>query len=270
MDLDLRYEERTAVLTLEHAPVNALCLGLRRALVAAFATLGTDAAIDAIVIRGAGNGFCAGGDRKEFGTTAANERPTLSRDVLGAVRACGKPAIAAMHGFAVGGGLELALACNARVAVADTRLGLPEVNIGVFPLSGTQRLPRLVGLERAADLIMTGALDRADSGAMAGVIDRIVATFEDLLPVALQVARRCASERAPGAGERPFPDPDPRATLARILQRYPAATCSPPQRAALEAITAAVQAPDFQSGLDQAQLLFDALGGNRRPQHGPT
>src|SRR5512144_1435693 len=102
-----------AVLTLAHAPVNALNLALRRALYDFFTTVRSDASVAAIVVQGAGKGFCAGGDRTEFGTPDANARPTLSRDVLDVIERCGKPVVAALHGFAVGGGFELALACSA-------------------------------------------------------------------------------------------------------------------------------------------------------------
>ncbi len=223
-----------------------------------------DASIGAVVLHGTGSGFCAGGDRSEFGTPDATRQPTLSRDVLGAIEACGKPVVAAMHGFAVGGGLELALACNARIAVAGTRVGLPEVKIGVFPLSATQRLPRLLGLARATDLMMEGTLHSAESAETSLLFDRIVAAREDLLAAAVQLAQTAVIEPPPHVRERQLPDPAPGAELRRVLQHYPEALRTPAQNALVAALAAAIESPDFQAGLDRAQELFDTLGGNRR------
>ncbi len=264
MLLEHRREGTVAVVAMTHPPVNALSHALREALCATFLAFKCDASVDAVVLCGSGGGFCAGADRTEFGTPDASRRPTLSRDVLGAIETCGKPVVAALRGFAVGGGLELALACDARVAVAGTRIGLPEVKIGVFPLSGTQRLPRLLGMGKAAELMLEGGLHTAESDETSRAFDRIVTSQEDLLPVALRVARTAVASRPLRVRDRPFPDRDPRAELQRVLQRYPQASRTAPQVALVAAFTAAIEAPDFQSGLDRAQDLFDALGGNRR------
>jgi enoyl-CoA hydratase len=263
--LELRRDGAIALVALAHPPVNALSHALRAALVETFRAFNDDAKIEAVVLHGAGNGFCAGGDRTEFGTAAAIERPTLSRDVLAAIEACAKPVIAALHGYAVGGGLELALACDARVAVAGTRIGLPEVPIGLFPLSGSQRLPRLIGIETAAELMLAGRLFVPEESFAAPLFARIVPATDELVPLALQVARATAASRPLRVRDRPFPDPDPRSALRSVLQRHPQSSCTASQWALLQALSAAVEAPDFQRGLDRAQDLFDALGGNRRP-----
>ena len=264
MVLEHRRDGSVAVITLAQPPVNALNLALRRALFDFFVALRADTSVAAVVVHGVGNGFSAGGDRKEFGTPNANERPTLSRDVLDAVERCGKPVIAALHGFALGGGLELALACDARVAVAGTRVGLPEVTIGLFPLSATQRLPRVVGVASAAEFMLAGATIPAGDPAIAGCFDRIVMSGDELPQAAMQLAQACVAAPPVPLRARPIPG-DSAAELKLVLERHAGVALSPAQRAVLQAVRAAVEAPDFQSGLDRAQSLFDELGGTRRP-----
>ena len=263
MPIEHRRDGDVAVLVLDHPPVNALGLELRRGLHHAFTSLRADATVSAVVILGGGKGFCAGGDRTEFGKPDATARPTLSRDVLHAIEHCGKPVVAALHGFAVGGGLELALACDLRVAVADTRIGLPEVGLGRFPLSGSQRLPRLVGIERAAEWMLGARMMEASHRDAARLFDRIVDGREALLPCALEVARAAIAVPPLAVRHRPFPDIDPSRALREIELRYPAAQCSPAQRALLAALRAAVDSRDFQCGLDRAQALFDELVSDR-------
>ena len=264
MILEHRRDWMVAVITLAHPPVNALNLALRQALYDFFGAARTDASIEAVVVHGAGGGFCAGGDRKEFGTPSANECPTLSRDVLDAIERCGKPVIAALHGYAMGGGLELALACAARVVVADTRVALPEVSIGVFPLSATQRLPRLIGVARASEFMLAGAVRAASDSSLTACFDRIVPSQDELLQVALEAAREAIAAPPVPVRERPIPG-DPIAELRRVLERHSGDALSPAARALLRAVSAAVEAPNFQAGLDRAQALFDELGGTRRP-----
>jgi enoyl-CoA hydratase len=264
MTLGFRRDGTVGVITLAHPPVNALSLPLRRALFDFFVAARSDTSIEAIVVHGGGNGFCAGGDRTEFGTPDANERPTLSRDVLDAAERCGKPVIAALHGYAMGGGLEFALACGARIAVAGTRIGLPEVTIGVFPLSATQRLPRLIGIARAANFMLTGASVAASDPALAGCFDRIVASDDGLLPEAVKLARACVAAPPVLLRMRSIPG-SPLAELQWLLERHALDVLSPVQWALLQALSAAVESDSFQSGLDRAQYLFDTLGGTRQP-----
>jgi 3-hydroxyacyl-CoA dehydrogenase len=263
MVLEHHRDGAIAVVTLAHAPVNALNLALRRGLYDFFTAVRSDAAIAAIVVQGAGKGFCAGGDRTEFGTQDANARPTLSRDVLDSIERCGKPVVAALHGFAMGGGFELALACGARIAVASTQVALPEVTIGVFPLSATQRLPRVLGLARAARLMLSGARVDASDPIVAGCFDMIVPDVDSLLPATLTYA--CERVGAPlvPVRARPFPG-DAAAELQQLLAQHPRDARSPAEQALLQALEAAVNSEDFQAGLDRAQRLFDELGGNRR------
>ena len=214
MVFEYRRDGAVAVIALAHPPVNALNLALRRALFDFFLAMRSDASVDAVIVHGAGAGFCAGGDRTESGTPDASERPTLSRDVLDAIERCGKPVIAALHGFAMGGGLELALACAARVAVAGTRVALPEVTIGVFPLSATQRLPRVIGVARAAGFMLAGASVSASDPAIAGCFERIVMSEDGLLQAAVQFAHACIAAPPVPLRARPIPgDPVSRAAV---------------------------------------------------------
>lgn len=260
MPLEYRRDGTVALLTLRHPPVNAFGLPLRTALVQAFAHIANDGSVEAVVVHGAGKGFSAGGDKSEFGKPEASSRPTLSRDVLAAVEGCGKPVVAAVHGFAVGGGLEFVLACGVRIAVADARVGLPEVGIGRFPLSGSQRLPRLIGMERAAQWMLDAQTMTADHPDASGVFDRLIEEETSLLPIAIEAARRAAASPSAPIRHRPFPDADPRAALRAVIgRRAPAHSAA--QHALIAALQAAVDAPDFQTGLDRAQVLFDELVG---------
>ena len=145
-----------AVITLDNPPVNALAKEVRVALARYLETAAGDDAVAAIVICGAGRNLCGGADIREFNTPARDVKP-MSRDLMNFVEACAKPVVAAIHGPTLGGGLELSLGCHYRVAAADARIGLPEVQRGVIPgAGGTQRLPRLIGLEPALDIITTG------------------------------------------------------------------------------------------------------------------
>ena len=136
-----------AVITLDNPPVNGLGFELRSEVMAGLDQALADAAVSAIVLIGAGKGFSAGADIREFNTPKAGAEPTL-RTLIRAIEESSKPVIAAIHGAAVGGGLELALACHCRVATKGAQVGLPEVKIGLVPgAGGSQRLPRVVGLE---------------------------------------------------------------------------------------------------------------------------
>ena len=118
---------------------------------------------------GAGKTFIAGSDMREFG--APIEQPSLP-DVIAAIERCSKPVVAAIHGAALGGGFELALGCDARIATRDATVGLPEVTLGIIPgAGGTQRLPRLVGVARAIELIATGERIRGDAAQALGLVD---------------------------------------------------------------------------------------------------
>jgi 3-hydroxyacyl-CoA dehydrogenase len=179
--------------------------------------------------------------------------------VLHAIEHCGKPVVAAIHGYAVGGGLELALACDLRIVAAGTRLGLPEVSIGRFPLSGSQRLPRILGVTRAATWMLQAGMYDAGYPETTALFDRIVHTPDELLPAALELARVAITMPPVPIRHRPFPDADPHGALLALDESWPCDQRSAAQRALIAALHAAVEASDFQSGLDRAQQLFDEL-----------
>jgi 3-hydroxyacyl-CoA dehydrogenase len=178
-----------AIVTLDSPPVNALGRAVRKGLLEALDRALGDSAVKAIVLTGAGKHFSAGADINEFGEAA--EPPHLP-DVVAAIEACSKPVIAALRGSALGGGLELALSAHGRVGAPSTRVGFPEVSLGLLPgAGGTQRLPRLVGVETALEMITSGTPVSADSAHQIGILDALtseVTLLDDALAMARQVA----------------------------------------------------------------------------------
>ena len=191
-----------ALVTIDHPPVNALSAPLLEELEAEIERLDADDGVRAVVVRGAGDkAFVAGADISEFPSLreAAEEESGSARGIqkLGArMDAARTPFVAAIHGFCLGGGLELAMCCDIRVASEDARLGQPEIKLGLIPGGGgTQRLPRLVGLGRAMFLNLTGDFVDAKIAYEWGLVEKIVAR-EELLDTALGIARTIA-ERSP-------------------------------------------------------------------------
>jgi 3-hydroxyacyl-CoA dehydrogenase len=184
-----------AVITVDHPPVNALRHDVRAGLVNALdeARREPPPGAAAIVIACAGRTFIAGADITEFGKPPA--APTTI-DVIEAIEASDKPVIAAMHGTPLGGGLEVALGCHFRIAAPATRLGLPEIKLGIIPgAGGTQRLPRLVGMDKAMAMILTGDPIPAGEALAAGLIDDIAEG--DLVAAAVAFAHRVVAEKRP-------------------------------------------------------------------------
>jgi 3-hydroxyacyl-CoA dehydrogenase len=179
-------EGDVAVLTVNYPPVNALSYATRTGIWEGLDQAEADDAVKAIVILGGGSTFIAGADITEFGTENGSKKPGL-HDIQARLEGCSKLTIAAIHGTALGGGLELALTCAARVAVASAMVGLPEVNLGLLPgAGGTQRLPRLTGPEIALDLITSGKPIGAAKALELGVVDAVV---DDLRGGAIAFAR---------------------------------------------------------------------------------
>ncbi|WP_375394387.1 3-hydroxyacyl-CoA dehydrogenase NAD-binding domain-containing protein [uncultured Sphingomonas sp.] len=262
---DYRVDERIAIVTVDHPPVNALSLPVREGLIAALDRALADSGVDAVVVTCAGRTFFAGADITEF---AAGPRPPLLRDVQQVFEDSAKPIVAAIHGTALGGGLELALVCGARIATPSAQLGLPEVKLGLLPAAGgTQRLPRIVGVEVALDLVTSGRHVGARQALALGLVDALAGEGR-LVEDAVALARKLA------AGD-PLPrlrDRNDRLVEARgdldIFNRFRAAHAkafrgfdAPEYN--IRAIEAAVALP-FDEGQREERRLFDVLfAGNQ-------
>lgn len=180
-DLVLReHHDGVAVVRLNRPPMNPLSIAMLGALHAAAETIGADDAVKAVVVAGSDRAFAAGADIGEFdGREAAQRVGAAFRRAFDAVAAIPRPVVAAIRGYALGGGLELALACDLRVASDRSRVGQPEILLGIVPgAGGTQRLPRLVGPARAKELIWSGRQVRADEALAIGLVDKVVADDE--------------------------------------------------------------------------------------------
>lgn len=182
-----------AVLTVDNPPVNAFSHVTRLQLADGLRRAGDDTAVEAVIIIGGGKTFFAGADIREF---EKRFDPPMVRDLQAWLERFAKPVVAAIHGTAFGGGLEVGLCCHWRVAVASAQFGLPEIKLGLMPgAGGTQRLPRLIGIEAAFDVMYSGNPIGAAKALDLGVIDEIV--DGDLLAGAVAFARRVVAERRP-------------------------------------------------------------------------
>ncbi|HVC12362.1 MAG TPA: 3-hydroxyacyl-CoA dehydrogenase NAD-binding domain-containing protein [Burkholderiales bacterium] len=219
-----------AVITLNNPPVNGLGHALRSGIMQGLQQAGADAAVKAIVLIGSAKAFSGGADIREFNTPKSSLPPTL-HEIIAAQDASAKPIVAAIGGFAMGGGLELALGCHYRVAAPRAQLALPEVKLGILPgAGGTQRLPRVIPVAEALKAMTTGNPIPAEKGHALGLVDEIAAG--DLLEAALAYARQLV---AAGKGPRRIRDMKARlegdaqaffeaarAEVAKASQGYPA------------------------------------------------
>ena len=221
-------QDGVAVVTFENPPVNGLNHATRSGIVDAVKRAQDDAQVVAIVITGGGSVFSGGADITEFNTPAALAAPNL-HDVLDTVEASRKPVVAAVNKLAMGGGLELALSANYRVATPDATVALPEVKIGIVPgAGGTQRLPRAVGLERSLTMIVSGDPVAATKLAGGKLFDDIIEG--DFVAGAVAFARKVAGQGAlPRVRDREIEAPNADAVLAhareqiaQIAKRFPA------------------------------------------------
>ncbi|MBC8746527.1 MULTISPECIES: enoyl-CoA hydratase-related protein [Paraburkholderia] len=258
-DVEYRVEDEIAIVTMSHPPVNGLGLGIRRGLVAAFEAARRDARVRAIVLNGSGRGFSAGGDIREFGTSAATASPALSLHVHPVIEASDKPVVAAIHGFAIGGGLETALVCHFRVVADNAQIGLPERKLGVIPLSGTQRLPRVLGFAKSIEFILGAQIVRAGTFRGTALFDRIVNGDEqEMSRLAIELAReKIGGTSLPLIRRLPLPDRDPVSIVAEARSRL---SCSDAiESQCLNAIAAAAESPDFDAGMAAARAIYDRL-----------
>jgi 3-hydroxyacyl-CoA dehydrogenase len=187
-----------AVITLNNPPVNGLGLSTRQGIADGMAQANADAAVKAIVITGAGKAFSGGADITEFGSPKALQEPNLI-SVIKVLENSEKPVVAAIHTVAMGGGLELALGCHYRIAAPGTSIALPEVKLGLVPgAGGTQRLPRVLGVEPALNMIVSGEPIKSEMLAMLPgqkLFDKLSASAESLAEEALAFARSVADVR---------------------------------------------------------------------------
>ncbi len=187
----LEREGNIAVVTIDNPPVNAGSIAVRQGLIAAFGKIAGDKTVIGAVLIGAGRTFVAGSDIREFGKPLAD--PQLPA-VIAAIEECPKPVIVAIHGAALGGGYELALGCDIRIATPDAKLGLPEVTLGMIPgAGGTVRLPRIVDPAEALDIVVTGKRVPAPEALKLGMIDAV--TTGDLRAAAIELARSPATAK---------------------------------------------------------------------------
>src|SRR5450755_3789774 len=185
-------QDDVAIITIDNPPVNALSPGVPEGIDAAVARAATDPAVRALVLIGAGNTFIAGADIKVFGAIpnrqVSIDRSHLVHALLRRIEDCPKPVVCAIHGTALGGGLEFAMACHYRVAVPTAKVGQPEVLLGIIPgAGGTQRLPRLGGVAMALEMCTLGQHIPAQRALETGVLDAVVEG--DLLTGVIEFAR---------------------------------------------------------------------------------
>ena len=244
------------VIVIDNPPVNASSVEVRQGLMDAIQLLGDEPQLRAGVLIGAGKQFMAGADIREFG------QPPLSPElpqVMSALDASAKPVVAALHGTALGGGLELALACDGRVAETGCVLGLPEVSLGLIPgAGGTQRLPRLIGLARAIRMIGASERIKAGEALKIGLIDEVV--DGQLREAAIRYARGLAGLRH-RTRDLSVPDDVTNAIDAAIKDVKRAGKSRPAVLAAIDAVTAAARLP-FDTALSDERALFLQLRGS--------
>jgi enoyl-CoA hydratase len=197
---DILYEkkDRVGIITINRPEVrNAMTYAIRDELRDLFAEIKDDPDVGAVIITGAGDmAFISGADISEL----RHDNPPLERKeimmrahrVFRAMETIGKPVIAAINGVALGGGMELAMACTIRIASKTARFGQPEIKLGMIPgYGGTQRLPRIVGVGRALEILLTGEMISAEEALRIGLVNQVV-PLEDLMPTALELAKKIA------------------------------------------------------------------------------
>ena len=252
------------VISSNNPPVNALGHAVREGLVRGIEEADASDEIKAVVIIGEGATFFAGADISEFGTPKAFAQPMLPQ-VVDIIENCSKPVVAAIHGTALGGGLEVALACHYRAAVASAKLGVPEVKLGLLPgAGGTQRLPRVAGVEKALQMTTSGNPIGAQEAFEIGLVDRMIEG--DLLQHAVAYATEVADIRPlPKSSERqnkideasPSVFDDFVAANPRVFKGFEA------PRKNLEAVRAAVEKPYAEGVAVERQLFMELMSGTQ-------
>ena len=244
------------VVTIDNPPVNALGAAVRQGLLAAMQQAQADAAVAAVLLVGAGKAFIAGADIREFGKPPV---PPALPEVCRAIEGSDKPVVAVLHGAALGGGLEVALSAHYRLALPAATLGLPEVNLGLLPGSGgTQRAPRLMGVQAATAMMLSGQHLKAQAALQAGLVDKLV-EGADAQAAGLAYVRELLTAKAPVRRTRDLAIAEPQAALA-WLEEQKAETAKKARGLfsplkIIECVQAAVQLP-FDEGLARERALF--------------
>jgi 3-hydroxyacyl-CoA dehydrogenase len=260
-------QDRVAVLTIDNPPVNALGAGVWEAIDQGVARANGDAAVDAIVLIGAGNTFIAGADINIFKTLKTRDqsmaRSAGTHALLRRLEDSGKPLVAAIHGQAFGGGLEVAMACQYRVAVKDAKVGQPEVLLGIIPgAGGTQRLPRLAGVPLAIEMCSDGKPVPATKARAAGIVDEIVEGDLRTGAVAFATARAAAGERRK---TREIPISADQAAAGRAASRDARTALAKTARgaraplAAVDAIDAGLERGFDEGSIRERELFADCV-----------
>lgn len=266
--VNYQVEQHVAVLTVENPPVNALSPGVPEGISEGLRAANADPSVRAIVLIGGGRTFIAGADIREFEKIHAGQAGGLGAilKLLGELEGSAKPVVAAIHGTALGGGLEVAMACHYRVAVSAAQVGQPEVKLGIIPGGeGTQRLPRLAGVATAVTMCAFGDPIGAAQARDAGIVDEIV--DGDLLAGAIAFARSVADKKPPKTSERTDRLADAAANEAAIAAAHDAAhkrlRGQTAPHAAIDAVDAAWRLP-FQEGCrKEAELFAACLAGDQ-------
>ncbi len=263
MSADYKVHGDVAVITMNNPPVNGLGHATRLGLTDGLARANADDSVKAIVITGAGKAFSGGADIKEFGTSKALAEPNLLSVIL-AVEASAKPVVAAVHSVAMGGGLELALGCHYRIAAPGTSVALPEVKLGLIPgAGGTQRLPRVLGVETALNMIVSGEPVKSEMLAQLPgqkLFDKMAASAESLAEEALAYAKSVADARPlPLVRDMKVKHPlgDAYFQFARNMVKGMAKNFPAPAKC-VDAVEAATKMK-FDDGMVQEREIFTAL-----------
>lgn len=196
--LSWNVDEGVAIATIQRPPANALSRSLIQEVDEMISAIEEDDSIRVILLHGEGRFFSAGADIKEFKEVASGKEFSIlaqsGQQVFERLETFSKPVIAAIHGAALGGGLELAMACHIRYVAADAKLGLPELQLGLIPgFAGTQRLPRYVGMAKAAEMLFTSEPISGEEAVQAGLANKAF-PVEELLPKSLEIAKKIAQK----------------------------------------------------------------------------
>src|SRR6059058_3978814 len=260
--ISMRKHGDVLIVLSNNPPVNALSTAVRQGLVEAIAEAEADDSVNAIVIACEGQTFFAGADITEFGKPP--QQPWLPM-VVDTIENCAKPVVAAIHGTALGGGLEVALACHYRVALPSARLGTPEVKLGLLPgAGGTQRLPRVAGVSKALEMCATGNPINAKAAFDCGLVDRLAEG--DLIPHAVAFAEEVRDIRPLGKsserrdrieGSDPAVFDDFKKDNAKRFRGFEAPLKN------IEAVRIATEKPYSEGVIEERKLFMELMGGEQ-------